>query len=422
MDSMSLMAPSKAFPGRQAIARGALACALVAASLWDFRVATVRLFDLVALISLIVFFALERDFGRGALTRRAHILPFVAVMIAYAIFGYFDFHHRSSFAIVLLALVCVQFAGYADNAGLRRIFRWIVYLNVAVQAVQYVCFYALGRLLDPQYFFGIESRILEAGGTVQYLRPAGLFQEPNSYSLNLFMMAAVVLLARHDRRFAFLSAASMLLTESLWGIVGAFVLLAFNEWNASATFLRKCAALAVVWIVVFVCFNAYIWVMKPASADEPYLYARLGRMSVDPSARDRYGEFIDKTRVYECPECKKTPPTIGLSPQLVKLVGRGLSTAVFYSEVAANGYSFFWYCLGPVGLMLVGAALIWAMLGVALRDQIYIAAAMIFAFTTYPLVTYVIFWLWLPAMLEVARKKSLAAATVDHPAAAAESA
>jgi hypothetical protein len=227
------------------------------------------------------------------------------------------------------------------------------------------------------------------------------------------------MLTTRDRRFAFLSAASMLITESLWGIVGAFVLLALNEWNSNRSFLRKCVALLVVWITAFICFNGYLWAMKPKTESRPYVYQRLARMTADPSARDRYGELIDQTRIFECPECKKTPPTAGVSPQLAKFVGRGLSTAVFFSEVAANGYSFFWYCLGPIGLMLVAGAMLWAMLGVALRDQVYIAAAMIFAFTTYPLVTYVIFWLWLPAMLQVARRKSVAAGTVDHPAAAA---
>lgn len=384
----------------------ALASAIVAASLWDFRVATIRVFDLVSLISLCTFFVLRLDIGRGWFARRAYILPFIAVMIAYAVYGYVDFHHRSSLAIVLLALASLQFAGYSDVSWLPRVYRWVVYLNVAVQAAQYVLFYVFNWILDPQLPFGIVSRIFEGGGTIRYLRPAGLFQEPNSYSLNLFMMAAVVLLTKHDRRFAFLSAASMLITESLWGIVGAFVLLAFNEWYSSATFLRKCVALFLVWVTAFICFNAYLWAMKPESESKPYVYQRLARMTADPSARDRYGELIDQKRVFECPECKKTPPAINLWPLFAKYLGRGLSTAVFLSEVAANGYSFFWYCMGPVGLALLVGAFMWAMYGLTIRDQLYIAAAAVFAFTTYPLITYVVFWLWLPLLIMLARRKS----------------
>jgi hypothetical protein len=54
----------------------------------------------------------------------------------------------------------------------------------------------------------------------------------------------------------------------------------------------------------------------------------------------------------------------------------------------------------------VTGAFMWAMYGLSIRDQLYIAPAAVFAFTTYPLITYVVFWLWLPLPIMLARRKS----------------
>ena len=147
-------------PGRIAAARIALAAAIVAASLWDFRVATIRVFDLASLLLICGFFALDPDFKRDWFSRRMYILPLVVVVLLYAGLGYVNFHHRSSFAIALLALVCLQFAGYPHAMWLARVFKWLVYAHVAMLLTQYLAFRVFGLLIDPQELFGTHSRIL----------------------------------------------------------------------------------------------------------------------------------------------------------------------------------------------------------------------------------------------------------------------
>lgn len=406
MNSKSLTVPSTTNFTRATAARIALASAIVAASLWDFRLATLRIFDLVSLVFICGFFALEFDVKRDWFSKRAYILPLVVLFVAYAIYGYANFDHRSSLAIVLLSLICLQFAGYANASWLARVFRWIVYLNVAAVLLQYFSFRLFGVLLDPNQLLGVTSRIFEGGGGIPYIRAAGLFQEPNSCALNIFMMAAAGLVPRRDRVLTFAAAGTMLITESLWGIVGAFVLVALNEWNSDTALVKKMGIVLALWIAIFVGFNGYLWAVKPARPHQPYLYTRLFHLGSDPSARDRLGALIDKKPQFTCPECKPMAPAIGASKNFFKVFGHGLSTAVFLSAVPDNGYSFFWYCMGPVGLFLLICTFLWSLYGLVLRDMLYIAGAVVFAVTTYPLVTYVIFWLWLPALILLMRQRS----------------
>jgi hypothetical protein len=387
---------------RNSAAQIALTCALVAASLWDFRIATVRVFDLLSLALICGFFVLARDVGRDWFWKRGYILPLVALVVLYAAIGYANFHHRSSFAIALLALVCLQVAGFSEASRLARVFRWVVYLNVAVLLVQYFAFHLFHLVFDPQRVFGEESRIFVESPGGRYLRPAGFFQEPNSYALNMFLITIAALAPKRDRILALVAAGSMLITESMWAVVAAFVLVALNEWNSSETFVRKTAITLALWATMFACFNGYLWALKPAGATLPPLYARVSNLATDGSPRDRYGALVDRTPNLLCPQCRLKSGAFNLP----KSVGMGLSTAAFYSAVPANGFSFIWYCMGPVGLVLLIATFLWSLYGATLQDILYVAAATVFAFTTYPTVTYVIFWLWLAAVVMMVRQRS----------------
>lgn len=398
---IALTVPATNVSTRAAWAKIALACAIVAATLWDFRIHNLRVFDLAAFVFFVAFFALDFDVGRGWFRRRAYILPIVALVTVYAVVGYLNFHHRSSLAIIFLAAVGLQFAGYRDILWTGQVFRWVIYVNVAALLVQFLSYRLFGVLLDPQQLFDGGSRLFAAGS----LRPAGLFQEPNSYSLNMLVVASVALLPKRDRVLALVAAGSMLMSESLWGIVGAFVLVALNEWNASETLVKKTATTLALWAAIFVGFNAYLWLAKPAEVNVPVLYGRILEIAGDTSARDRYGAIIDQTPQSHVGQAVRSSPAV-VPAGVVKWLGHGLSTSVFLDAVSANGLSFLWYCLGPVGLVLLIGASGLALSGLTLQDKLYIAAAVAFAFTTYPLMTYAIFWIWLPGLIMVARQRS----------------
>lgn len=391
---------------RPAWARVALVAAIVAASLWDFRLHDLRVFDLAAFVFLLAFFVLDLDVGRGWLVRRAYILPMIAVIICYAVIGFMNFHHRSSLAIIFLAAIGLQLAGYKNIVWIERVFRGVVYLNVAALLVQYFAYYLFHTVLDPQRLFGVVSRIFYGNE----LRPAGLFQEPNSFCLNLFVVATLALFAKRDRVLALVAAGAMLLSQSLWGIVGAFVLVALNEWNASETLAKKARVTLVLWAAIFVGFNAYLWLGKPAKRQMPVLYTRVFHLGTDASARDRYGAIIDRTPHFHARGRSARSSSRKTRQRWLAVVGwqngHGLSTAVFLGSVAANGLSFMWYCFGLAGLVLMIGTFGLTLSGVTLRAKLYTIASVVFIFTTYPLVTYAIFWIWLPGLLMLARQHS----------------
>ena len=391
---------------RPGLARIALACAVVAASLWDFRLDSLRIFDLAAFALLCTFFALDIDVGRDWLAKRIYIVPLIALVVVYAGVGYLNFHHRSSLAIGFLAILCLQFSGYRNVSWIFRVFRWIIYLNAAVLVVQFAVYKLFGILLDPQNLFGVHSRVFYDGE----LRPAGLFQEPNSCALNIFIVATVALLPKRDRVLAMVAAGSILMTVSLWGIVAAFVLVALSEWNADVSFAIKIGMTLALWAALFVAFNGYLWIGKAPKAQMPALYARVLNISKDTSATDRYGAIIGKTpnsRIGKTPNSRAAEPSPERSSRrFVWWLGNGLSTSAFIDTISANGLSFLWFCFGPAGLLLLAAAFGWALAGLTLQDKLYVVAAVALTFTTYPLMTYAIFWLWLPVLFMLARQRS----------------
>ena len=359
---------------------------------------------------LFAFFVLDVDAGRDWLSRRLYIVPLIVVILVYAAVGYLNFHHRSSLAIGILAILCLQFSGYRNVSWIIRVFSWIVYLNAVVLVVQFAVYKLSGILLDPQNLFGVHSRVFYQ----DEFRPAGLFQEPNSCALNMFIVATVALLPNRDRALALVAAGSMLMTVSLWGIGAAFVLVALNEWNANVPFMKKVGATLALWTALFVGFNGYLWLGKAPKAQMPALYARVLNISGDMSANDRYGAIVGKTPYSHAARPSPATP----SRRVAFWIGHGLSTSAFIDAISANGLSFLWYCFRPVGLLLLAVAFAWALSGLTLQDKLYMVAAVAFAFTTYPLVTYAIFWLWLPALFILARQRSEAQPNLSQPLAA----
>lgn len=384
-----------------------LSSSLFAASLWDFRLGDLRVFDGVAIVFLLSFFILRPDFDRTWISRRAYILPFVAITISYAILGYLNFHHRSSLAIGILALFCLQSGGYEELGKLGRVFKWIVYLHVAVWAIQYISFQCFGAIIDPQQLFGVNSRIIDNRGdsAFHHIRAAGLFQEPNSYCLNMFVVGTAALLPARDRILALVAVATMLLSESLWGIVAAFVLIALNEWNSSDSFARKCASVAATFVAVIVAFNAVLWLTKYSAETKPELYLRLSVLGSDLSVRYRYVAATNP-KAPVCVDCGRRDAAS--KPQSLRpypLLGNGLSTSQFINSIPANGVSFIWHSFGIIGLPLLILACVVMLLKLTMRDRFYIAGALVFAFTSYPLITYAILWLWIPSVVMCARLK-----------------
>jgi hypothetical protein len=69
----------------------------------------------------------------------------------------------------------------------------------------------------------------------------------------------------------------------------------------------------------------------------------------------------------------------------------------------ANGLAFLIKSLGVIGSALILAGLFLALQGLPATAKAYAFLAIGFSFTTYPVVTYLIFWIWLPAIIGLLR-------------------
>ena len=118
------------------------------------------------------------------------------------------------------------------------------------------------------------------------------------------------------------------------------------------------------------------------------------------------------------PDCNGCREKISLqiAPQIARITGEGLSTKYFFEGLPANGIHFLFKSLGVVGLILLSAGLAVALRGLPWVEKFFVAGSIAFAFTTYPIATYLIFWIWLSSLFVFVRHRSAgrAANTSEH--------
>jgi hypothetical protein len=95
----------------------------------------------------------------------------------------------------------------------------------------------------------------------------------------------------------------------------------------------------------------------------------------------------------------------GQSRAIPLILGEGLSTVYFEQCLPVNGISFLFKSFGFAGLVFLFAGAAIALRGMPGKAKLYAALTVGFGFTSYPLVTYVIFWLWVPALFGLMRFK-----------------
>lgn len=380
--------------------------AFASASLWDFRLFDLRLFDGLALACLGVYFALSLENLTGFMLRRRNYWVLFSAIIFYAAVGYASYFHRSSLAILVLTIVGFALIGRREWLDALGAMLWpLVGIHMLFFFIQFGAFYGFQYVIDYQAALGGASRIMRSA---DHMRAAGLFQEPNSYCLNILVLASMAILARPSRPYALAAALTTLLSESLWGIGVSIVILLLNEMRLQESPRRFVIALIFSMTSIAIIANAYLWLGKSPSKPIPDIYARIIDILSDFSLRERY---IQST----CALDERTVVASSHTAYIAKWTfGEGLSTQFFKECLPANGFAFLLKSFGVAGLvfLLVGFAL--ALRGLSIGGKLYAAFAIGFSFTSYPLVTYVIFWLWLPTIINLLRlKRTEAAADID---------
>ncbi len=378
-------------------AKLALQSAMAAATLWDYRLFDLRVFDGAAIMLFALWLVLTPEPVAGFLRRRSDYWLLFLTVAVYAGAGYVMHGHRSSLAIVALAAIGFILIGRAEWLKAIGPTLWVlVGVHISFFVIQFGAFYGFGRVIDFQAIVGEASRIVRAPS---HMRAAGLFQEANSFCLNLFVLTSIAILWRPSRLLTSGAVATIIVSESLWGFGAALLLLLLNEMRRKEPLRHLLIALAVTGATVGVLFNAYLWLNKNPNEHVPYFYWRIVSIAQDSSLRERY--LRNTCSRAEQIQIRSVTPEARL---MSVLLGDGLSTRFFEECLPANGISFLFKSFGVVGLISLLTGFGWALRGLSGRAKFYAISAIGFSFTSYPLVTYFIFWLWLPAVIGLLRR------------------
>lgn len=400
---------------KKTIANASLLAAIAAATVWDFRLLEIRVFDGIAVLLFGIWLILAPEPIKGFFERRRRYWFLFATIGIYCIAGFLLHEHRSSLAILALAMVGLVLVGRTDWLKTAGPVLWVlVGVHAFFFAIQFIGFYCFGLVIDYQSIIGSEARILRAP---THMRVAGLFQEPNSYCLNLFFIASIAILWRPSRIGTFVAALTMFISESLWGIGAATLLLFLNEMRLHPSPRKIALSFGTVFVMVAIIFNGYLWITKNPTESIPFSYGRVIDILKDASLRERY---LRNTCPYNDSHVISGPLTTRL---MQNTFGNGLSTHYFTECLPANGFALLFKSFGVVGLAMLLAGLWFALRPLSVGSKLYAFLALGFAFTSYPLITYVIFWIWLPMLirlLRLANEESVPApvATVHCPPAA----
>jgi hypothetical protein len=393
--------PSLPITPKERIAKLSILAAVTAASLWDYRLFNLRIFDGAALVLLGLWFVLTPEPIIGFLQRRRRYWVLFLTVIVYAAVGFILHQHKSSLAIIALASIGLILAGRKEWLMTIGPFLWtLICIHIVFFIVQFGVYYSFGHIIDFQALLGGKSRLIVYE---DHMRAAGLFQEPNSYCLNLFVLTTIAILWRGNRALTIVAAITLILSESLWGLGTALVLIFIEELRRQHDWRHLILTVTASFIFVGTVFYGYIWYYKNPITNVPFFYFRIKSiMHGDGSLEERYIKSTCSRPLQI--EKKKIAPQTHLLPTLL---GEGLSTIYFEQCLPANGISFLFKSFGILGLILLVAGATISLGGLPASAALYVVLAIGFAFTSYPLVTYVLFWLWIPALFGLMRLRAL---------------
>lgn len=354
--------------------------ALFMFSLWDFYFKNIgRPLDYIGIVFVLAeMFFITRGMNRfSSLTKNGVIQFFLLLSMVVIVFssvvGIFRDQIFSSAAVLVGVLVIFNRMLLA-NIDLNRLAKFLdllILLNVIIFIVQLLIFKLFGSVLDISQSVGsISARVYNEG--LDYFRPAGLFQEPNSYCTNLFMLMVLRNSIGFNNKYIRWSALfTLLISQSLWGIGAAFLwLLLF----VSSTKEKVIVAIVFTISILILLYLGYI--------DEFVRHSltlhRLMSIDTDASRQARYG-------------------SLSAYFSWDNLLGSGISTTQFQS-VAVNGIAFMVYAVGWIGVLVLMSTLFYCFYK-SCRLKLFICV--LFLLTTYPLMTYMIFWAWLALLLRV---------------------
>jgi len=357
-------------------------------SLWDYYIIPVsgriygRIFDYCG-IFLILFFISSKIYITKLpnlyVKRTAFFIWLFALLffIPQMIFGILEGSVLTVFAFYLgLFLVLPYFLHFDYNyAHILRVINVLTIVNLLFFYIQFFAYKCFGVVIDYLgYFNAMSARIFNTA--TFYFRAAGLFQEPNSFCLMVFMLLVVRLFLKGNifDLLSIIALVAIFLSESLWGFGAIVVLLIL--FTRSVIYKSLILALVIAFSFTIVYAPKYA-----AYLIDPITVGRIPNVLNEGSYLARY--------------CGKSKIRCDFN----FFFGHGLSTNKFQGFSGCNAIGFIIYSFGFFGFILF----LFTLLGAFKKSRIKFLFAIIFAMTSYPLFTYMFWWTWLGIIIKLSR-------------------
>lgn len=346
-------------------------------TLWDYYFPAYggRVFDYFALVAILFSVVVGLSAGQRLVYPKWLLLAF-SLSVVQVVYGALNGNELAAIAFLVGFILILPYFftnGFALGKGVSlKYLDLIIGLHVLIFFVQHFVFHLFLYPIDLHGVVGsIDTRTFnEATG---YFRAAGLFQEPNSYSVTIYALLILKLITSAGKLdfLCLVAWLSLFVSESLWA-VGGGVVIAMLFFNSN---LIKCS------VVVMAAVSFFVFVNAPELLNyvlDPITVTRLLDLESDPSNLARYG----------------LAKNIDLN--LSFFFGNGINTSDFQSFLGANGYSFVTYSFGL--LWTIGFLL--AIYFNSSAHRLKVVVAVLFAMSTYPLFTYLFWYAWLALILK----------------------
>ena len=321
----------------------------------------VRVFDLLAFIVVIFYFLAMSEFKiRNLNYQILFLLPGVLMGVVYA-----KVHHVFFFLFSFYVLFNLYMNFSFDKRKLIKQIKIIIYIHVIVFMAQYIAFYTSGYvLLDYREAFGMRPlRIWNH--TIDFFRAAGLYEEPNSYAVSLYMLSILYYILHRKIDYILVAACvTIFLSESLWGFGAVVIILGvvLIDKGVKLTYIT----LSFLSIIALLILDSELHFLF-----SPTTYRRFSIILTDGSFIARYGIDYQGTSM------------------LSLFFGHGIGADGYFKSFGGNGYSAVIYYFGLVGAL--GFCLVFYR---AAGNFIYFMA-ILFILSTTPMIFYFMFWIWL---------------------------
>ncbi len=383
---------------------------VLSAALWDIRPFGERYFDLIP-----IFIAIFVLMGNLSLFRQISRFEFGLglYIIGYCIYGYLNFQHRSSIFIALMFVLFITLRKVFPFEAFRYALRVVFLSTIAVFFAQFFGYHLTGKFIDFQQLTNLISRtnfmqVNALGETLSYFRPVGFNSEPHSYCVSVALLTLSTLRDKSMRLCHHVGAFSVMLSLSLWGFFIwpclTCAIIAIQEPKLRTFFVKFIKSILIA-LVGFMVLHGFVG--QPLAFKHAYV-DRLLSANHDVSISERFYEHVpNPDSVPNKNDPNRQAAQILYTEKDVPIAeaffGAGLSTALFIEGYPINGVAFIFNSCGLIGL-LIFISIVYLHLDFRSKRRILqklaILSVYISLLISYPMVTYVFFWIFLTVVLD----------------------